>query len=282
VRKIFCVLAFIVALCFPKEILAQQPIRVHCGGAAYTDSKGQVWLPDTGYYAGPTSTYSTASPVSGTADPKLFQSERYISGSTPMIYSFPVANGAYHVNLLFAEVYAPLDIVGGRVFNVKIQGNLVFSAMDIFAAAGANTALVKGADVVVQNGVLSIEFDSVVQNAKVDGIEILPSVAAPSGPPLTLNFKYPDGTPVSGTLGYVVTSSLLSFQGSAPLNNGQAQCIIYANPSALGISAQFTVNLNLTDTAGHTFWQLTVAMDPSQVNLAAVQSSALNVVVQKM
>jgi hypothetical protein len=80
----------------------------------------------------------------------------------------------------------------------------------------------------------------------------------------------------------VVTSSLLSFQGSAPLNNGQAQCIIYANPSALGISAQFTVNLNLTDTAGHTFWQLTVAMDPSQVNLAAVQSSALNVVVQRM
>jgi hypothetical protein len=50
----------------------------------------------------------------------------------------------------------------------------------------------------------------------------------------------------------------------------------------MGISAQFTVNLSLTDTAGHTLWQLTVAMDPSQVNIGAVQSSALNVVVQKM
>ena len=281
-RKIFFVMAFMLALGFPKGVLAQQPIRVNCGGPTYTDSKAQVWQSDAGYFSGPTSTYSTTSPVSGTADPKLFQSERYISGSAPMTYSFPVANGAYHVNLLFAEIYAPLDVVGARVFNVKIQGNLVFPNLDIFAVAGASTALVKGTDVLVQNGVLSIEFDNVVQNAKVDAIEILPVAAGPSGPPLTLNFKYPDGTSVAGTLAYTVSSSLLSFQGSAALNNGQAQCVIYANPSALGISAQFTVNLSLTDTAGHTLWQLTVAMDPSQVNLGAVQSSALNVVVQKI
>jgi hypothetical protein len=278
-RKTLGIIAFLLTLCFGKGVSAQQPIRVNCGGPSYTDSKGQLWQSDTGFYAGPTSTYFTTSPVSGTADPKLFQTERYISGSAPMIYSFPVANGAYHVNLLFAEIYAPLDVVGGRVFNVKIQGNLVFSKLDIFAAAGAKTALVKGADVLVQNGVLSIEFDNVIQKAKVDGIEILPVT---SGPPLALNFKYPDGTPVAGTLAYAVSSSLLSFQGSAVLNNGQAQCVIFANPSALGISAQFTVNLSLTDTAGHSLWQLTVAMDPSQVNLGAVQSSALNVVVQKL
>ena len=280
-RKTLGIFAFLLALCFVKGVSAQQPIRVNCGGPSYTDSRGQVWQPDTGFYAGPTSTYSTTSPVSGTADPKLFQTERYINGSAPMIYSFPVANGTYHVNLLFAEMYAPLDVVGGRVFNVKIQGNLVFSNLDIFSAAGAHTALLKSADVLVQNGVLSIEFDSVVQNAKVDGIEILPVISGPSGPPLSLNFNYPDGTPVVGTLAYAVSSSLLSFQGSAVLNNGQAQCVIFANPSALGISAQFTVNLSLTDTAGHSLWQLTVAMDPSQVNLGAVQSSVLTVVVQK-
>jgi hypothetical protein len=33
---------------------------------------------------------------------------------------------------------------------------------------------------------------------------------------------------------------------------------------------------------GHTLWQFSIAMDPAQVNLAAVQSSALNVVVQKL
>jgi hypothetical protein len=160
-----------------------------------------------------------------------------------------------------------------------LQGAAAFSNLDVFAAAGANTALVKGADVTVSNGQVSIEFDNFVQTAKIDAIEILP---VPAGPSLLLNFTYPDGTPVPGNLAYTISSSLLSFQGSSPLTNGQAKCIIYANPSALGISAQFTVNLSLTDIAGHTLWQLTVAMDPSQVNLGAVQISALNVTVQKL
>ena len=151
--------------------------------------------------------------------------------------------------------------------------------MTFFAEAGANAALVKGADITVSNGQVAIEFDNLAQTAKVNAIEILPGV---SGPSLLLNFKYPDGTPVAGTLAYTVSSSLLSLQGSAPLNNGQAQCVIYANPSAMGISAQFTVNLSLTDTVGHVIWQLSLGMNPAQVNIAAVQRSALNVVVQKM
>jgi hypothetical protein len=49
----------------------------------------------------------------------------------------------------------------------------------------------------------------------------------------------------------------------------------------LGSSARFNVNLNLTDTAGHQLWQITLGMNPSGVNLGAVQSSSLNVRVQK-
>ncbi len=170
-----------------------------------------------------------------------------------------------------------LNTKGARVFNVKIQGATTFSNLDIFAEAGANAALVKGAD--VSNGQVSIEFDNIVQTAKVNAIEILPGMSEPS---LMLNFKYPDGTPVAGTLAYTVSSSLLSFQGSAVLNNGQAQSVIFSNPSAMSISARFTVNLSLTDTAGHVIWHLNVGMNPVQVNIGAVQSSALNVVVQKM
>jgi len=278
VRKIFCVLTFMVAICLPKDVLAQSPIRVNCGGASYTDSKGQVWQADAGYNWGNVSSISAV--VSGTSDQGLYQQGRYNPNfSAGMIYSFAVPNGQYHVNLYFAETYAATQVKGARVFNVKMEGVAVFSNLDIFALAGANTALVKSADITVSNGQANIEFDNLVQTAKVNAIEILPVV---SGPYLLLNFTYPDGTPVPGNLAYTVSSSLLSFQGSNPLNNGQAQCIIYSNPSALGISAQFTVNLSLTDTAGHTLWQLTVAMDPSQVNLGAVQSSALNVVVQKL
>ena len=277
-RKLYCVVAFMMAFCVPKGVLAQQPIRVNCGGASYTDSKGQVWQADKGYNWGNVSSISAL--VSGTSDQALYQNGRYNPNfSAGMIYAFAVPNGQYHVNLYFAETYAPTQVKGARVFNVKMQGAPIFSNLDIFAEAGANAALVKGADVTVSNGQISVEFDNVVQTAKVNAIEILPGV---SGPSLLLNFKYPDGTPVAGTLAYNVSSSLLSFQGTIPLNNGQAQCVIFANPSAMGISAQFTVNLNLADTAGHVIWQFSVGMNPAQVNIGGVQSSSLNVVVQKM
>lgn len=220
--------------------------------------------------------YSTASSISGTPDHKLYQTERF---GQAIIDSFPVANGNYTVNVLLAEIYYPYDKAGARVMNIKVQGTLAFPNVDIFAQAGANAALTKSTTVVVSNGTPTVELDNIVGGAKCSAIEILPGT---SGPSLLLNFKYPDGTPVAGTLAYTVSSSLLSFQGSAPLNNGQAQCVIFANPSAMGISAQFQVNLSLTDTAGRLIWQFNIGMNPAQVNIGAVQSSALNVIVQKM
>jgi hypothetical protein len=271
----------IVGVCLGLSLPAaaqQQPIRVNCGGPAYTDSKGQVWEADTGFNSGQDSVI--AAKISGTADPALFQDGRKdVSTSTPLIYSFPVPNGPYHVNLYFAETYAPLQQTGGRVFNVKMQGNAVFNNLDIFAEAGANAALVKGAEVQVNNGKVTIEFDNVVQQAKVDAIEILPG---PGGPSLSLNFHYPDGTPVAGTLAYTVSSSLITLKGNASLTNGNAQAMLFTSPSALGISAQFQVTLSLTDTAGHVLWQLNLGMNPASINLGAVQSSSLNVIVQRL
>jgi hypothetical protein len=160
-----------------------------------------------------------------------------------------------------------------------MQGIPVFNNLDIYASAGANLALVEGADVPVSNGSLTIEFDNVVGSAKVDAIEILPLVS--NEPSLALNFVYPDGTPVAGTLAYTITSTLLSFKGSLPLANGKATCLLLSSPSTLGINAQFQVALSLTDTAGHTLWQLILGMNPAEVNLGTIQASALNVVVQK-
>lgn len=266
------------AFCLSADAQTQQAVRVRCGGPGYTDSSGQLWQSDFGYNTG--SVYTTGDTISGTPDPKLYQDERYNATSSPLVYTFPLANGLYHVNLLFAEIYPPLQVVGARVFNVKIQGNPVFPKLDIFAAAGADTALVKGIDVTVQNGVLKIELDNLVQNAKIDGIEILP--LPPQAPQLNMRFTYPDGTPVSGTLAYKISSTLLTFQGSLPLSNGQAVGTLLSSPGSLGLSGQYQVNLSLTDTAGHVLWQFTLGMNPSQINLGAIQSSAINVTVQKM
>ena len=279
-KKIIAVLAFFMLLQLPAAAQTQQPIRVKCGGPAYTDSKGQVWSADFGFNGGVVS--STAGPVSSTADPKLFQGGRWSNTNSPALtYSFPVANGSHHVNLYFVESYAPDQHVGGRVFNVKLDGTTVFQNLDVFAAAGANAALIKSADVVVTNGAVQIEFDNLIDHAKIEAIEILPGTLA-TGPTLMLNFVYPDGKPVSGKLNYTVSSPLLTLQGSQPLVNGQVLCELFANPSVLGISAQFQVKLSLTDDAGHLLWDVNLGMNPAEVNLAALQSSTMNVVVQKM
>lgn len=274
-NRIWIALGFLAVGSLPAA--AQTAIRVNCGGAAYTDAKAQVWKADSGYSSGYIS--SIAANVAGTADQPLYQNGRYTESlSKPMIYSFPVAAGSYHVNLYFAETYSGAEKVGGRVFNVKMQGNLVFQNLDVYAAAGANTALVKGADIIVTDGTATIEFDSLVNNAKVNAIEITQTVSAPE---MKLNFMYPDGTPVTGTLNYNVATTATTMKGTQPLTSGQATCLLVASPSLLGLVGTMTVNLSLTDTAGHTLWQIALALNPASANFTSVQSSSLNVVVQK-
>jgi Malectin domain len=257
-------------------------IRVKCGGPAYSDSKGQAWSADMDFSGGLVS--AVTGPVSGTTDPALFQGGRMPSDTAPLVYTFPVANGSYHANLYFAELYSGDAFVGGRVFNVKVEGTTVLQNFDIFAAVGANTALIKGVDFAVTNGSATIELDNVPghDRGKIGAIEILSnSTTTGTQPSLTLNFTYPDATPVQGTLNYAVSSGTVKLSGAVPLQNGQATCMLFNSPSALGLSGQFNVTLSLTDNASHTLWQITLTMDPTNVSLTGVESSTLNVVVQK-
>jgi hypothetical protein len=280
VYKLFGIVSLLIVSVWPAASATQAPIRVRCGGPNYTDSKGQLWESDSGHFnEGVANTTNTV--VKGTADPELFQAARFnlVSSHKGMVYSFAVPNGSYHVNLYFAETYPSLQRPKARVFNVSMQGKQVFTNLDIFAEAGANSMLVKGSDISVTNGWVSIDFVDVVQNAQINAIEILPGN---SGPAFTMNFRYPDGTPVAGKLNYTVSSSLLSFNGSEALSDGEVSCALIANPSAIGISMEFTINATLVDTAGHQLWNLTMGMNPSKVNLASVQGTTLTVVVQKL
>lgn len=270
--------ALVCIFALPAAAQSNSPIRVNCGGSSYTDSKGQTWRSDFGYNGG--SAYTAWHSVGGTHDPALFQTGRQASStSTPLIYSFAVANGNYHANLYFAETSNHDSQNGARVFNVKLEGITAFPRLDVFSAAGSDTALVEGIDFVVNDGRATIEFDSVTDEARVNAIEILP--VSNSSPPLSLNFVYPDGTAVAGTLAYTISSSGLSFRGSVPLVNGQVQTTMLTSPAVLGLNVQFQVNLSLKDTTGNLLWQFAMGMQPSQINLGTVKSSALKVVVQK-
>ncbi len=276
-RKVIGILSLLFFAALPLAAQTPLPIRVKCGGPAFTDSKGQLWQADFGYNGGQTSPVTGT--VAGTTDPGIFQLGRWgDSTATPLTYTFPVANGAYHVNLYFVELNTPEQKTGARVFNVKMQGTAVLSKLDVFAAAGANNALIRGTDVTVSDGKLQIEFDNIVDHAKVQGIEITQTSSAPE---LDLSFTYPDGTPVDGTLNYTVATSLLKLGGSKPLDHGKAAAMLYGGPQILGLAGQFQLDLNLIDATGRTLWQVGMTMNPTNVNFGAVQSSALNVIVQK-
>jgi len=280
---IFLLLA---AACGPVVAQTQQAIRVNCGGSAYTDAKAQVWQADYGYDSGYTSKITAN--VTGTFDQRLYQTARTEQigaggGGTakPLIYSFPVSAGSYHVNLYFAETNPTTQRVGARVFDVKLQGNTTFPKLDVFAAAGANTALVKSADVIVTDGNITVELDAVVQAAKINAIEITQTLGMPQ---LNLNFVYPDGTPVAGSLNYNVSSGVpggTNLSGNQRLNSGRATCLLISSPQLLGLVGTMNVNLSLTDTAGHSLWQIVLSLNPASANFTAVQSSSLSVVVQK-
>lgn len=147
--------------------------RVNAGGGAYTDGAGNVWQPDTAFF-NTGSPYSVNSPIAGTNDDALYQTERWDPLPSPeMVYSFPLEPGGYVVRLHFAEIYNGITGPGQRVFSVLLEGQPVLNNFDIYAEAGPLTAIVKQFNVSVVDGSLQIQFVHGVENPKISAIEIL-------------------------------------------------------------------------------------------------------------
>ena len=193
---------------------------VNAGGSA-----AETFAAD-GYYSGG-STYSTTasidtSAVSNPAPQAVYQTERFGNFS----YSFPnLTPGAqYTVRLHFAEIYWTSS--GQRLFNVAINGQPVLTNFDIFATAGAaNKAIVEQYTATADaTGQITIQFTSVKDNAKVSGIEILPSSGiTPTPTPTPGSTPTPSPTPTSGmacSVQYVVTNQWSGgFGASVTINN---------------------------------------------------------------
>ncbi|HBA85937.1 MAG TPA: hypothetical protein DCZ95_17780 [Verrucomicrobia bacterium] len=152
------------------DVLPPTARLINCGGGAVSN-----WTSDAGLFTGgsPFSTTRTIANIDG-APMQVYQTERW---GSPLNYSIPgVSNGAYVVNLHFAEIYATMP--GSRVFNVDIEGQRVLTDFDIFVEAGGqDRALIKTFNVTVTGGNgLQISGQATVNNAKFSGIEIIPVV----------------------------------------------------------------------------------------------------------
>lgn len=174
------IIAACVAITSPAH--AATVIAINSGGGAVAP-----FVADANYNGG--NTYATSATIntSGVVNPApmaVYQTERWQSSFS---YTIPglTPSAPYTVRLHFAEIYFTAS--GRRSFNVDINGARVLSAFDIYAQAGGNNrALVREFSANTNaSGQIVIAFSSVVDNAKVNGIEILSQDSATITPTRT-------------------------------------------------------------------------------------------------
>jgi hypothetical protein len=121
---------------------------------------------------------STAS-VTGAAPESVYQSERY--GDFTYVFASLSPGTTYTVRLHFAEIY--FTSAGQRVFNVLLNDQTALSRYDIYADVGAFQATVKTFAVVADSyGKIRMYFESLVNNAQANGIEVIaPTSSADAG-----------------------------------------------------------------------------------------------------
>lgn len=158
--------------------------RVNAGGGALAGD----WVADTNGSPSPYSnviaassgTYSVSTnvDVSHASIPAgtpaaLFQTERWDQASgAEMQWDFSVSAGTYEVRLYFAETYSKAQKIGGRVFDVQIEGQTVLDNYDVYADVGANKGVMKSF-IVAADSNIDIDFLHGVQNPAIKGIEIV-------------------------------------------------------------------------------------------------------------
>jgi hypothetical protein len=209
-------------------------VRVNCGGPAYTDSHGNSWSSDTGSSGG--TPYITTMPITGTADPTLFQTMRF---GTSFAYGFAVANGSYILNLNFAD---PADqLIGERTMNVSVNGQSLLTNFDVVAQAnGGLRAVTREFPVTVTTGQIILQFTGMVGYAIINAIEILPQTGvtvalAPATTVLTAPQTAQFTPTVSGSANTAVTWSL-----SPPIGSISATGL-YTPPAGFFTTQNFTV-----------------------------------------
>ena len=115
-------------------------VRINSGGGNYTAKSGSLFTADTNFTGG--LVYSVGNTISGTADPALYQNERYGTFS----YAIPVVNGRYDVRLHFIELYygrAAPGCEGKRIFSIDLLDTPAspdISNLDICSEVGSSTA----------------------------------------------------------------------------------------------------------------------------------------------
>jgi hypothetical protein len=175
----------------------------------------------------------TLSGITNPAPAAVYQSERY--GTSTYTITSLTPSAAYTVRLHFAELFQ--TAVGKRVFNVLINGTAVLSNFDIFATAGAAFKAVVREFTATANasGQIVINFNTVTDNATIEGIEIIPATA--NAAPTIATAASASPNPVTGK---TATLSVLGADDGGEANLTYTWATTGTPPAAVTFSANGT------------------------------------------
>jgi hypothetical protein len=157
-----------------------RPVRLLARQTPYYSNDSHWWSPDNYFQGGQLATYGT--PVNGTDDPELYETERWGNFS----YAIPVAPGKYSVTLLFAVRHGDWDqsstpsgeprATVAHIFDVYCNGNALLKNFNLLQEARESDVVIRKATGLTPNaqGKLLLSFVPVDGYATVTGIEVLP------------------------------------------------------------------------------------------------------------
>jgi uncharacterized repeat protein (TIGR01451 family) len=187
------------------------PIRINAGGTAETDGNSDAWLADQAFdsadgwgYVDTGGGGSSNNSALTLTDPNIYQNERYGEWR----YDINVPNGSYDITLYFVEGWAGISGVGGRVFDVLLEGAFGLDNLDIYDEVGPGALLSKPfANVAVSDGQLNIDFvNGAADSPAVVGLVIEEAAAPEADLGITLGDS-PDPVIVDQTLTYTLTAT---------------------------------------------------------------------------
>lgn len=148
-----------------------EPLRINVGGRAYIDPRtGNLWIRDKYFVGG--SVYARYADIADTHQDVLYTTERF--GNANFQYQIPLPIANYEVIFYFAETH--FTAPGTRVFDIRVQQDLVFPAVDLIQLGGGqgNTAITLEVVAVVSDGLLSISLESLgAGHPKLNALEII-------------------------------------------------------------------------------------------------------------
>jgi hypothetical protein len=202
-----------------------------------------------GTAGGGTTSAITTTGINNPAPQNVYRTERFGN----ITYTVTGLNTAltYTVRLHFAEIYWTAS--GKRTFNVAINGTTVLSTFDIYATAGGQFIAVveEFTATPTSSGAIVITFTTVLDNAKISGIEVLPrTVAINSGGSTTGNFladmDYSGGAVGGGTTSTITTSNVNCPAPQTVYQTERLGNMTYAIPGLVA-GKQYTVRLHFAE-----------------------------------